>query len=307
MRVIFTGTGSGIPNKQRNVSGILLEILQESDAVWMFDCGEGTQHQILHTPTKPRKINKIFITHLHGDHIFGLPGFLSSRSFQGGESPLTIYGPKGIDDYVEQALAVSQTRLTYDIHYEIIDEGHIFEDTNFRVFAKQLNHGIPSFGFRIEEKDLPGRLLVDRLKDVGVQPGPVYKQIKENDQVTLGDGTILDTKEFIGPPKKGRVITIFGDTMYQSSHIHFAQDSDLLIHEGTFSHEQTELATQYHHSTTEQAAKLAKEANAKQLIITHLSGRFQAEDYPKLLQEARTIFPASHIAYDFFTQSVDHY
>src|SRR5690625_4222524 len=122
MELIFLGTGAGIPSKQRNVSAVALTLLQELNSIWLFDCGEATQHQILHTTIKPRKINKIFITHLHGDHIFGLPGLLSSRSFQGGESPLTVYGPPGIKQYIETSMEVSQSNVTYPLQIEEITE-----------------------------------------------------------------------------------------------------------------------------------------------------------------------------------------
>src|SRR5690606_2327901 len=131
---------------------------------------EATQHQILHTTLKPRKIEKIFITHLHGDHIFGLPGLLGSRSFQGGTEPIEIYGPKGIRSFVETALNISQTHLKYDIHYVEIDEGLIFDDEQFKVYSKKLQHGIPSFGYRIEEKNKIGELMPEKLKEAGIMP-----------------------------------------------------------------------------------------------------------------------------------------
>src|SRR5699024_2373757 len=141
MELIFLGTGAGLPSKERNVSAIALSLLQEINSIWLFDCGEATQHQILHTSIKPRKINKIFITHLHGDHIFGLPGLLGSRSFQDGEA-LTIYGPKGIKNFVETSLEVSATHLTYPLYIEEITEGIIFENNHFTVTAAQLEHGV---------------------------------------------------------------------------------------------------------------------------------------------------------------------
>ena len=128
MQIEFLGTGAGSPSKQRNVSSLALKLLEERKAVWLFDVGEATQHQILQTTIRPRKIEKIFITHLHGDHIFGLPGLLSSRSFQGGTEPLTIYGPKGIKEYVQVALRVSESRLSYPIKFvELTDDGEIFQ------------------------------------------------------------------------------------------------------------------------------------------------------------------------------------
>src|SRR5699024_6343281 len=143
MKLTFLGTGAGMPSKERNVSSIALSLLQEANSVWLFDCGEATQHQILYTSIKPRKINKIFVTHLHGDHIFGLPGFLSSRSFQGGNQPLTIYGPTGIKEYIETSLELSATHLTYPLIIEELKEGKIAESENFEMYCKKLNHGIP--------------------------------------------------------------------------------------------------------------------------------------------------------------------
>ncbi|MED4550999.1 MBL fold metallo-hydrolase, partial [Bacillus licheniformis] len=115
MELLFLGTGAGIPAKTRNVTSVALKLLEERRSVWLFDCGEATQHQILHTSIKPRKIEKIFITHLHGDHVYGLPGLVSSRSFQGGEGPLTVYGPQGIKTFLETALDVSGTHVTYPL------------------------------------------------------------------------------------------------------------------------------------------------------------------------------------------------
>ncbi len=254
MKVTFLGTGAGLPSKNRNVTSIVLDILQESNTMWMFDCGEATQHQILHTSIKPRKIEKIFITHLHGDHIFGLPGFLSSRSFQGGNALLTIYGPVGLKSFVETALTVSESKLSYPIEIIEIDEGIIYEDEQFTVSAKRLDHAIESFGFRIDEKDSVGSLLVDKLKADGIFPGPIYQLFKTEDYVELENGTAVRSADYISDPKKGRSIAIFGDTRALNELIPFLSNLDLLIHEATFSSNQGQLAYDYFHSTTEQTA-----------------------------------------------------
>src|SRR5690625_16166 len=205
MELVFLGTGAGVPSKERNVSAVALTLLQELNSIWLFDCGEATQHQILHTSIKPRKVNKIFITHMHGDHIFGLPGLLSSRSFQGGSDQLTVYGPPGIKKYIETSLEVSGTHLTYPLSIiEVEEDGLLFDEDLFSVYCKKLNHGIPSYGYRIVEKDKPGELLVEKLKAMGVAPGPIYQQIKENAVVTTEDGTKLIRENFLGPNKKGR-------------------------------------------------------------------------------------------------------
>ena len=158
MDFVLLGTGAGVPAKARNVTSIALQLLEERGTVWLFDCGEATQHQILKTAVKPRKIEKIFITHLHGDHIFGLPGFLSSRSFQGGVDKLTVYGPQGIDAFITTSLQVSGTHLKYPLEIIEIEEGVVFEDEQFTVTAMSLDHGIYSIGYRIVEKDRPGKL-----------------------------------------------------------------------------------------------------------------------------------------------------
>ncbi|WP_226667723.1 ribonuclease Z [Metabacillus litoralis] len=305
MNVMFLGTGAGIPAKSRNVTSIALQLLEERNAVWLFDCGEATQHQILHTPIKPRKIEKIFITHLHGDHIYGLPGLISSRSFQGGEGLLTIYGPKGIEEFVKIALSVSHTHLSYFIKFIEIEEGVIFEDHLFQVTAIKLEHGIDSYGYRVIEKDLPGTLLVDKLEQAGIKPGPIYQKIKSGDTVTLEDGSVIHGPDFIGPAQKGRIVTILGDTRFSKRSLELAEQADLLIHEATFSEEDEKLAYNYFHSTTKQAAQVAYEAKAKKLILTHISSRYQTDhDLDKLVKEAQAIFPNSFIANDFMQMEI---
>lgn len=305
MEILFLGTGAGIPSKQRNVSAIIFNMLQHNH-LWLFDCGEATQHQILHTSIKPRKLNKIFITHLHGDHIFGLPGLLSSRSFQGGTDTLTIYGPTGVKQFVETSLQVSESHLAYPIEYvEFEEEGNVFEDEYFIVDTVLLDHNIKSFGYRIKEKDKLGELNVQKLKEKGIKPGPIYREIKENEKTVLPNGEIIERKDFLGPPKKGRTISIIGDTRYIPELESFIRGCDVLIHEATFDALMKDLAKDYYHSTTEQAATLAKNSDVKALILTHISSRYQEKDFHQLLQEAKSIFSNTMLAHDFFTYKVE--
>jgi ribonuclease Z len=297
--IYFLGTGAGMPAKLRNVTSIALKLLEERGAIWLFDAGEATQHQILHTSLKPRRIEKIFITHLHGDHIYGLPGLLSSRSFQGGESEVTVYGPKGIKQYLEMSLSVSQTYLKYPLKIVEIEAGTIFEDEQFTVEARLLDHGIVSYGYRIVEKDRPGTLLADKLIVAGVQPGPIFRKIKNGETVTLEDGRIIVPTDFLGPVQKGRVVTILGDTRYCQNAILLAADADLLVHEATFSKEEEKLASDYFHSTTHQAATVAKQAGSKQLCLTHISSRYDRNAWKELVSEAQEIFANTDIAEDF--------
>lgn len=288
-----------MPAKLRNVTSIALKLLEERGAIWLFDVGEATQHQILHTSIKPRRIEKIFITHLHGDHIYGLPGLLSSRSFQGGETEVTVYGPKGIKQYIEMSLSLSQTYLKYPLDIIEISEGVIFEDEQFVVEVRLLEHGIPSYGYRITEKDRPGTLLADKLIEAGVKPGPIYKQIKNGESVTLVDGRVLDPNEFLGSEQKGRVVTILGDTRYCENALVLAKEADLLVHEATFSKGEETLAFEYFHSTTYQAADIARRAGCKQLCLTHISSRYDRNEWRELVAEAKETFPNTDIAEDF--------
>ncbi|MCM3724498.1 ribonuclease Z [Neobacillus cucumis] len=299
MDLFFLGTGAGMPAKLRNVTSIALKLLEERGAVWLFDVGEATQHQILHTAIKPRRIEKIFITHLHGDHIYGLPGLLSSRSFQGGETEVTVYGPKGIKEYIQVSLSLSQTYLKYPLSVIEISEGIIFEDEQFTVEARRLDHGIPSYGYRIVERDRPGTLLADKLKAAGVQPGPIFRKIKNGESVTLEDGRVIEPDKFLGPSQKGRIVTILGDTRYCENSRWLAQDADFLVHEATFAKGEEQLAFDYFHSTTRQAAEIANQADCKRLCLTHISSRYDRQAWLELVDEAREVFPETDIAEDF--------
>ncbi|MDH6365463.1 ribonuclease Z [Enterococcus sp. PF1-24] len=300
MELQFLGTGAGVPAKHRNVSSIALKLLDERNEVWLFDCGEGTQIQILHTNIRPRKINKIFITHLHGDHLFGLPGLLSSRSFQGGKETLELYGPKGLQAFVETSLAVSKTKLSYPLKFtEITEEGLLFEDATFSVYCARLEHGIESFGYRIMEHDHVGELQVDKLQALGVPAGPVYGQLKKGQDVTLADGRQLKSSDFIGMAKKGRIVTILGDTRKSNAAIRLAIGSDALVHESTFEMKQGKMAYNYFHSTSQQAAEVAKEAQVKQLFLTHISARYLAKETKQLAEEAQSTFANAVVVRDF--------
>ncbi|HWK23842.1 MAG TPA: ribonuclease Z [Ureibacillus sp.] len=299
MQLQFLGTGAGMPSKERNTSALVLKLLEERGTVWLFDCGEATQHQILHTTIRPRKVEKIFITHLHGDHIFGLPGFLSSRSFLGGETTLTIYGPKGLKEWITACFHVSKTHLTYPIEFVEVQEGVIFEDDQFVVHAQLLEHVIPSYGFRIEQKPLQGELLIEKAIELGVPKGPLLGKLKNGEDITLEDGRTVLSSEVTAPAKNGFIISILGDTSYCESAKNLSENADIVIHEATFDHKTEQLAASYGHSTNIEAAKVAKESNAKHLILNHISSRFLANDLKTLLNEAKDIFPQCFIAHDF--------
>src|SRR5699024_3135641 len=178
----------------------------------------------------------------------------------------------------KSALTLSETHLAYPLTIHEIDSNRLFDDKYFTVDCIWLHHGVPSLGYRITEKDRPGELLVDKLRSKGIEPGPLYQQIKEQPVVTAPNGQELYQKDFLGPDKKGRIISILGDTRFCKDHIQFVKDSDILVHEATFNHGSEERAYQYFHSTTSQAATIAKSGNVGMLILTHISSRYQEED-----------------------------
>jgi len=299
MQIQFLGTGAGMPSKQRNTSALVLKLLEERRSIWLFDCGEATQHQILHTTLKPRKIEKIFITHLHGDHIFGLPGLLGSRSFLGGEEKLTVYGPTGLKEWLELTMTVSKTHLQYELEIVEISEGVIFEDDDFIVSAKKLEHVVPCFGYRVEQKPLPGKLLVERTKELGVPKGPFLKELKEGKDIILEDGRLVRSEDVTTEPISGFTIAILGDTRYCQNSVELSRNADIVVHEATFDAGTEELAKPYGHSTILQAAAVAKEAGAKTLIANHISARFLPEMSETLAEQGRAVFPSIFIASDF--------
>ncbi len=298
LKLHFLGTGAGMPSKERNTSSIAMKLLEERGTIWLFDCGEATQHQILHTTIKPRKIEKIFITHLHGDHIFGLPGLLSSRSFLGGEDTLTIYGPVGLKNWIETTLALTTTHLSYPIKYVEVTEGIIFEDEQFIVRAMLLAHVIPCYGYRIEQKPLLGELLVEKALTLGVPKGPLLGKLKQGENIVLASGETVYSMDVTSPAKEGFIVTILGDTKLCDNAIHLAEGADIVVHEATFDAETKHLAANYGHATNVEAATVAKKAKAKNLILNHISARFLPNDLAKLLQQAREVFPTTYMAND---------
>lgn len=307
MELIFLGTSAGVPTKERNVTSIVLALTGRRKSLWMFDCGEATQHQIMHTNIKIPKLETIFITHLHGDHIFGLPGLLCSRSMGGCEDPLTVYGPVGIKQFIETSLSLSASYLTFPLTIvEISQDGELFDDGQFKVSAYSLSHPVTCYGYRIEEAEKMGPLDAQRLKKEGVPAGPWMQTLKQGGTVTLDNGTVINGKDYLGAPIKGLTLAIFGDTAPCKNSYKLAQDADIIVHEATLDGSMQESANNYGHSSNIQTAKFAKNAGVKKLIATHFSGRYNQQDCERLLTECRNIFPNTEFAEDFRVFSLDN-
>ncbi|MCL6433354.1 MAG: ribonuclease Z [Leptolyngbyaceae cyanobacterium HOT.MB2.61] len=306
MQITFLGTSSGVPTRMRNVSGVALRLPQRAE-FWLFDCGEGTQHQILRSDLKISQLTRIFITHMHGDHIFGLMGLLASCGLAGNAQRIDIYGPPDLEDYLKACRRYSQTHFSYPVKVHTVRPGVIFEDEEFTVSCALLKHRVPAFGYRVAEKDRPGHFDAERAAEIGIPPGPIYGRLKRGEVIVLPDGRQIHGAELCGPTQVGRKFTYCTDTIYCDAAVELAQDADVLIHEATFAHRDAELAYQRLHSTSTMAAQVALAAQVRQLIMTHFSPRYapgnelQVND---LLAEARSIFPNTELASDFWTYEI---
>ncbi|WP_217596385.1 ribonuclease Z [Cohnella sp. GbtcB17] len=300
MKLLFLGTSAGRPTAHRNVTSIAVTFPEDQNRFWLFDAGEGTQHQLLRSRLKLGKLNRIFITHMHGDHVYGLPGILSSRTYYEGADKLELYGPPGLRAYVEGVLRYSEAHLNYelDIH-ELEGDGEAFDDGRFRIEAGELAHRVRSFGYRIEEHPRSGQLDLAYLASRGAAPGPLYGKLKRGEDIVLPDGSVIRAADAVGPSASGRVVTILGDTVKCERAAQLARGADVLVHEATFGIGLEEKAALYGHSTFLQAAETAAAAGAKRLVVSHISARYDDEDVQTLIGQAAAVFPHIEAAYDF--------
>lgn len=308
LQLTFLGTSSGVPTRSRNVSSVALRLPQRAE-VWLFDCGEGTQHQFLRSEFKASQIRRIFITHMHGDHIFGLMGLLASCGLAGNpQQRVDIYGPPPLNDYLQACRRYSQTHFSFPIKVHAVQPGVVYRDDEFTVSCTQLEHRVPAFGYRVDEVDRPGRFDVKRAQALGIPSGPLYGHLKNGEVVTLPDGRRINGADLCGPTLKGRSVVYCTDTVFCEAAVELSHRASVLIHEATFAHQDAEMAYQRLHSTSTMAAQVALAAQVRQLIMTHFSPRYapgnpiQLED---LLAEARAIFPKTLMARDFWTYDVE--
>ncbi|MEK3881329.1 ribonuclease Z [Paenibacillus sp. PL2-23] len=293
MKLWFLGTGAGRPNKHRNVTSIALQLPEPDSAWWLFDCGEATQHQLMEIPLKLSKLDKVFITHMHGDHVYGLPGLLSTRSFDGGVTPLTVYGPVGLAAYLDTVFKLTGTSLDYELTIQELQETHgtICVDETITVEAGPLRHRVPCFGYRVVEADAPGPLLAEKAKALGVSQGPMFGKLKGGEAVTLANGKVVQPSEVTDGVWEGRIVTLLGDTSPCAMALTLGAQADVLVHEATFAAGLEEKAHEFGHCTTIEAAYAARDAGARRLVMTHFSGRYANEELERLETEAAAVFP----------------
>ena len=308
MNITFLGTSSGVPTLTRNVSSLALKLSQKAE-VWLFDCGEGTQHQLIKSTIKSSQIRKIFITHMHGDHIYGLPGLLATIGLSGNSKGIDIYGPSNLKNFISSALKNSYCKISFPLKFFEVENSaqtntNLFEDELMEVKCASLKHRLPAFGYRVSEKDKPGQFNLEKAKKLNIPEGPIYARLHSGQRVKLEDGRILNGNDFCGKPRKGESFVYCTDTIFSKRAVELSKNVDLLVHESTFSEKDEEMAFEKLHSTTTMAAKTALLSNAKKLVLTHISPRYTPKSLVKpidLLNEAKQIFPNTFLAKDFLS------
>jgi len=311
VQVTFLGTSSGVPTRSRNVSAVALRLPQRAE-LWLFDCGEGTQHQFLRSELRISQLRRIFITHMHGDHVFGLPGLLASIGLAGASNGIDLYGPDPLRDYLEGVLRTSSTRISYPLRSHRVRQAAssgavLLDDDDLQVRCTPLHHRVPAYAYRVDQKPRPGRFDVERARALGVPEGPLFGQLKAGRTITLSDGRIIRGDALCGPQRPGCSVVYCTDTVYCDAAVELARGADLLIHESTFSHAEADLAIQRQHSTSTMAAQTALAAGVGQLVLTHLSPRYlpgNPTTPDDLLGEARAIFSNTLVARDFLSIDV---
>ncbi|KAF4702461.1 Zinc phosphodiesterase ELAC protein 1, partial [Perkinsus olseni] len=279
-QVVFLGTSSGVPQPgKRNVSS--LAITMRTGRSILVDCGEGTQHQLMLSKIKLTKIDDIFITHLHGDHCYGIFGLLHSCCMGERTEPITVYGPKGIKTMIETVFALSGGWNGYDLRIVELDPTQHSEFTtssgDVRVHTCPLKHRLPTLGYIFAEPDKPGALNAALATRMGAR-GPQFRELKEGRDVTLNDGTLIRAVDVIGEKTKGRAIAVLQDTCDSSEALPYLEQPELLIHECTYHDGMREKAIEFGHSTAAMAGEFARLCGAKVLALTHFSPRYNDPD-----------------------------
>jgi ribonuclease Z len=295
MCVIFLGTAGSVPTLGRNLPAVLVKRGNEQ---LMFDCGEGVQRQMIRTKVGFHKKLKIFVSHMHGDHVLGLPGLLQTMALMDRHKKLELYGPEGIKQFLECLRESLHFGLTFPIEiHEVYDAGVICEEKDYTVEAAKSNHVVFGLVYAFVEKTRPGKFYPEKARTLGVPKGELWSKLQHGDEIKLPNGRVISPDEVLGSPRKGRKIVYTGDTRPFAGFASFAAGADLVIHDSTFDDDLGEKAEVDGHSTPSQAGLQAKKAKVKKLVLTHISARYSNGQL--LLEQARRIFENVLLAEDF--------
>lgn len=302
IKLVILGSGGTVPTLSRNLPSVAIQC---DGALFLFDCGEGTQLQLTRAKLSMGKLESIMISHLHGDHVTGLPGLLMTLGQVPRERPLMIYGPPGIAEYVEGTRRMLGFQYQYPVEIQETTGGLVYQTKSLRIEAAPVEHSCFALAYALTEADRPGRFLVEEAERLGIPAGPLYGRLQAGHSVTLTDGREVHPSAVMGPPRRGRKIVYATDTRPCEQVVQLARGADVLIHDGMFDDDLRDQARTKWHSTVVQAAQVAKRAQVGRLILTHLSSRYYT-DAP-LADQARRVFPSTTIARDLMEIDVPMY
>ena len=290
--LVFLGTSASAPTAARGTAATLIR--RGGDRL-LVDCGEGTQRQLLRSDVGLVDLEHVFLTHLHADHVLGLPGMLKTFGLRGREVPITVYGPRGTRALLE-ALGVVVGRVAYPLEVVELgpDEAVVLQDYRLETFA--VAHRTTAVGYALREDERPGRFDVAAADALGVGSGPLRGALQRGEAVTLPDGRVVRPTDVLGAPRRGRTVVITGDTAPAASVVEAAAGAEVLVHEATFLADERARAKETGHSTAAEAALVAREADVGLLALTHLSARYPPSD---VAAEARQLFSRTVVPRDF--------
>lgn len=293
------GNNSAIPAFDRHPTS---QALTYEDQVFLIDCGEGTQMQLAKYKVKVSKINHIFISHLHGDHYFGLIGLITSMGLMNREAPLHIYAPKPLWSIITAQLQAAETQLPFPLEFvPLTQEQLLLDSSKMKVSCFPVKHRVPCFGFLFTEKKLPRKIDIEKAKSLGI-PSAYFHQLQLGSDYLHPGGRLIQNATVTMPNLPGRTYAYSADTLFDESHNRFFKGVNLLYHEATYLHEWAERAAARHHATAKQAAQMAKQAGVQQLIIGHFSSKYEKLD--AFLNEATEIFPRTALALEGVTYRI---
>ncbi len=299
LSITFLGTGAACPTVDRNVAGLAVQ--REGETI-LFDCGEGTQRQMMRYGVG-FSFTEVFFTHFHADHMLGITGLLRTMGLQDRTAPVTLYGPRGAQRILGAAMSLGIERNRFPVEVVEIQAGDRLRRDEYDIVVFETDHRPDTVGYALAEHTRLGRFHPERTREHGVPEGPLWGRLHKGETVTLDDGRTVRPADLVGAPRRGRTVVYSGDTRPNLPLLEASRGADLLIHEATFGGDEAERAIETRHSTASEAARVALEAGVRRLVLTHISPRY-TRDAPELLAEARAVFPETTIARDGMTVEV---